>query len=179
MNTERWVGLGLLVMLVAHAAVKVETHILPEMLWFCHLATFASALGLLVGRPRLAVSGGLFHLMVGGPAWLLDLARHGTTVTSTLLHVATPAVGLWAATRHGVPRALALQGAAIYGVGVALGRLLDPALNVNMAWRAYEIWPPSTPMALYHAVNLGALLALLSAARWGLEHWGKVGIAHD
>lgn len=162
---ERAAGLLLVALLAAHTALKVRLGILPEMLWLCHLATALSAVGLLVGRPQLAVVGGLTHVAVGLTGWILEILLHGTTVTSTLLHIATPAIGLWMARRRGIPRWLPLGGLALWGFGLVMGRLFDPALNLNLAWRAYDIWPPETPGWIYQSCNLGLLLGLMSLTR--------------
>ena len=171
---ERLAGLALLLMLAAHAAVKVPLGLLPEMLWVCHLATLLSALGLLSGRPRLAVVGGLFHVAVGFTGWVLEIVLHGTTLTSTLLHLSTPLIGLWMARRHGIPGWLPLGGLGLWGAGLAIGRLFSPELNLNLAWRAYDVWPPETPGWISQSCNLALLLGLMSLARLGLNRlWAQ------
>ena len=165
MRDERLAGLVLVVLLAAHTALKVQLGLLPEMLWLCHLATAWAALGLVLGRPSWAVVAGLFHVACGGPGWILEIFLHGTTVTSTLRHLATPAVGLWMGRRHGMPRWMPLGWLGLWGVGWAAGRCFDPALNLNLAWRAYEPWSPETPVWLYQICNLVLLLGLMTLMR--------------
>lgn len=161
-------GLVLLALLAWHTVEKVQTGLLPEMFWACHIATGIAALGWLAGRPALAVFGGLFHLVCGLPAWLLETAYHGTTLSSTALHLVTPGLGLWAARRHGVPAWAPLAGVGLWLTSQLIGRALSPELNVNLAWRPFDVWPAGTPVWVSHAANLvcvgGALAALRAAA---------------
>lgn len=166
---HRLLGIGLLLLLGWHTYEKVQTGLLPEMLWTCHIATALAAVGLLGGWPVLAIIAGFFHLGCGLPAWLLEVAVNGTTPSSAALHLVTPAVGLWLARTRGVPRATALGGVGLWLLGLGLGRLVDPALNVNLAWAPYEIW--SVPAWVSHLTNImlvaGALTGLqLVGQRW-------------
>lgn len=168
-NAERAGGLLLLGLLGWHAAGKLGPGLLPEMFWACHLASAAAALGLLLGRPSVAALGGLFHLACGLPGWIAELILHGTTLSSVGLHLATPALGLWAAWRHGVPRWVAAGAAGLWLVGLGLGRLFDPALNINAAWRPYEIWPAGTPNWLTQLCNLALVGGLVGALQLALN----------
>jgi hypothetical protein len=158
-------GLLLLALLGWHVAEKLQHALLPEMLWACHLATFLAAIGLLVDRPSLTVLGGMFHLVCGLPGWILEWSLNGTTPSSFALHVATPIAGVLAARRVGLPSWLALGGSAFWAIAWGLGRLCDPALNVNMAWRPYEVLPASFPTWASHALNLFLVAVFMETLR--------------
>lgn len=158
-------GVLLLGLLAWHVVEKLQTGLLPEMLWACHIATLLVAIGLLAGRPTLAVVGGMFHLVCGLPGWLLEWWTNGTTPSSFALHVATPVFGVWAARREGVPAWLAPAGAAFWLGAQLLGRLCDPELNINLAWRPYGVLPASFPAWASHAVNLALVVGLLEGLR--------------
>lgn len=163
-------GLGLLLvgLLFWHALGKLAPGLLAEMFWVCHLATALCAAGLLLDRPALSTTGGLFHVAAGLPGWLLELALHGTTFSSTLLHITTPLAGLWSARRWGVPKWIILGAFGIWGLGLISGRLCDPALNINMAWRAYDVWPSDTPLWVYQSCNALLLASLTGIVQQGL-----------
>lgn len=163
---DRVPGIVLLGLLTWHALEKVHTGVLPEMLWACHVATALAILGSFAGRPGWVVVGGVFHLVVGLPGYVLDVLLHQvTTLSSAMLHVATPAAGLFAARRAGVPVGTGLAGAALFIVCTALARALTaPALNINLAFAAYDIWPDGTPAWLAWGANTAFLTALLLGA---------------
>lgn len=150
-------GLVLSALLVLHAWGKAAAGILPEMLWACHLATALTAIGLLSGRTGLAALGGICHLVCGLPGWILEVYLNGTTWTSVGLHVLTPVLGVWAAWRHGVSRWTTAGALLLWVVSQGLGRLCDPALNVNLAWKPYQIWPDAAPAWLSPLTNLALL----------------------
>jgi hypothetical protein len=159
-------GLLLVLLLAWHVWEKVETGLLPEMFWACHIATAVAAIGALAGVPTLLVFGGLFHVVVGLPAWLLELALNGTTASSTALHLVTPAVGLWRARTAGVPRWLAPAGGAFWLGAQGVGRLFGPELNINVSWHPYEVLPPAVPAWVSHALNLGLVVGALALLQW-------------
>jgi hypothetical protein len=167
--TEPLLGAGLLLLLAWHVVEKLQTGLLPEMLWACHLATLLTAAGLLLRRPTWVVTGGLFHLAVGLPGWLLETLLNGTTPSSLALHLATPAIGVWAARRHGVPGGVPFAGTALWLGSQGLGRLCDPALNVNVAWHPYGVFPAGFPTWGSHLLNLGIVSSLLAAVSTGMR----------
>ncbi|MDP2316859.1 MAG: hypothetical protein Q8P41_28465 [Pseudomonadota bacterium] len=171
-RTSRALGVLLATLLAWHTLEKVQTGLLPEMFWACHLATAIAAVGCLVDRPALSTFGGLFHLVVGLPAWLLELAVHGTTPSSAALHLVTPAVGVWAARREGVPSWIAPAGAALWLGAQLVGRTLDPALNVNLAWHPYDVLPAGFPAWGSHLVNLALVTLALQALTLGAKKLG-------
>lgn len=162
---SRAAGLALLALLAWHAADK-PAELRWEMLYCCHLASALVALGFLTRRPAWVGAFGLFHLAVGLPGWLLDVAVAGTTtVSSALLHLGTSAAGLRATWRGETPRWAPLAAGGLVLVGFALGRLAPEALNVNVAWRPYH---PSLPIPLWlsHLGNLGLAVGLSAGMQW-------------
>ncbi|MDP2305880.1 MAG: hypothetical protein Q8P18_07610 [Pseudomonadota bacterium] len=172
---SRLLGLLLVLLLAWHTSEKVQTGLLPEMFWACHLASALAAVGLLVNRPALAVFGGLFHVVCGLPAWLLELALNGTTVSSAALHLVTPALGVWAARRHGVPGWIAPAGAALWVGSQLIGRLCPEPLNVNLAWHPYEVLPAGFPAWGSHLVNLALVTLALQALTTGVTRFARTG----
>jgi hypothetical protein len=161
-------GLALLALLAVHTAEKVPLGLVPEMLWTCHVATALVAVGLLADQPRMVAIFGLFHLAVGLPAFLLDIVlHHDTTVSSVFLHTLTPAAGIVTMRKIGVPRDAPAWGAGLYVGSIGVARLLTPPeLNVNLAFKAYDIWPAWFPVAGQWAVNtLGAIVSLVLVER--------------
>lgn len=131
-------GVVLLLALGAHGLQKWLAGVsLQEMVWGCHLATLVLALGLLANVERLTVIGLVFHVGVGAPAWVIEVATNGTTATSTAAHVLPLVAGTLALRGRTLPWA---AGAWTLGFFVAtqLAALpTDPSLNVNVMFRSY------------------------------------------
>lgn len=151
---DRRLGVFLLLALGFHALEKAQSGILPEMFWACHIATAVATVGLLTGRPALTTLGGVFHLACGLPGWILETYLHGTTLSSVVLHVVTPLVGVRSAVLHGISAWTPVAAIGLWLIAQAIGRSLDPALNVNLAWKAYETWPADMPFYLSVVGNL-------------------------
>jgi len=138
----RWTGLVLLFALVLHAlVVKMPAHLLPEMLFACHIASVVLALGILLRRRDLVAVGFWFHAGVGLWGCLLDaIAARTTTPTSVLVHVLPLALGYGELRHREVPRWIPLGAFGLLVGAIVLSYLATPpALNVNMAHR---VWPP-------------------------------------
>src|SRR5262245_61331720 len=107
----RWVGLILLAALVVHALVTKVPDLLSEMLYACHVATALMAVGILLGRPEPVAPAFVFHVGMGAPALVLDIATSGIAQpTSILVHILPLVVGILVVRRHGL-RPWALGGA--------------------------------------------------------------------
>lgn len=165
---DRVPGIVLLGLLSWHALEKVHLGVVSEMLWACHVATAVAMVGAFADRPGWVVIGGVFHLVVGLPGYVLDVLLHQvTTVSSAMLHVATPAAGLFAARRAGVPVGTGLIGAGMFIICAALAReFTAPALNINLAFEAYDVWPAGTPAWFAWGANTAFITALLVGAEW-------------
>ena len=162
-------GFFLLALLLWHTAEKIQSGILPEMLWTCHLATALSVVGFLGKRPVLVMVGGMFHLFCGLPAWILECFVNGTTLSSAALHLCTPAAGLWVIRREGLSEWAWKGGIGLWVAGFVAGRCMDPGLNINLAWAPYSIW--EVPPWFSHLVNLG----LVSGSLWvGQKVLGRI-----
>ena len=104
-------GLAILVLLVLHAMSKS----MPQMLWACHVATLAIAIGALAEWPRLLAAGTLFHAGSGIPTYVLGVLTTGeNSVTSVLVHTVPIAVGLLELRRLGMPRGVILPSWLLY-----------------------------------------------------------------
>jgi hypothetical protein len=120
------------------AILKQRQGLLEEMLYACHVAAVAVAVGLVVRSRLLVAAGGLFHLAIGLPAWIMDVLAEGTTtIPSLVIHLTVPAVAI-AELRRGIPRGAFLAAWLGYVVLLVPSYLFtDPALNVNLAHRAW------------------------------------------
>lgn len=130
-------GLAILILLVLHALAKS----LPQMLWACHVATLAIAVGVLAERPRLIAGGTLFHAGSGIPTYVLGVLTTGeNSVTSVLVHTVPITVGLLELWRLGMPRGGILVGWLLYlGAMVVSYFVTPPSMNINLV---HEPWPP-------------------------------------
>jgi hypothetical protein len=132
-TSRRWLGVIILAALFAHILVKVRDGVLSEVLWSCHVASFALGVGLVIGSWRLAAPGILYHIGMGMPAYLLDLsAGADTNPTGVATHVASLFLGLAAARGMPVPRRVIAETWIAYASLLPITALLaNPALNVN------------------------------------------------
>jgi len=144
--TPRWVGLGLIAILVIHAVIsKMPYGLLPEMLFACHVATAVLAVGVLLRKPSLVLFGFSFHLGAGIWGYLIDLCETRTTSwTSVLVHLSPLAVGVLEVRRSGLPRWAPWASFVFLASMVVLAYYTTPpTLNVNLAHR------PFPPVARY------------------------------
>lgn len=155
-----------------HAAYHVATRHPEDLLWFCNAAAFVVALGLLMRAPSV-LGIGLLWLVVGLPVWIVDLARGGVFLpTSILTHVGVLVLGIVGAARIGLPdqawsRAL-LAGLVLHVVC----RYVTPrAANVNAA---FAIWPGWEWIAATHDRYVVALFVVFALALAGAEHGLKL-----
>jgi hypothetical protein len=172
---KRLAGAVLLALLLALGWAKAQAGLLPEMLWMCHVASGALALGLLFDWAGCSAVGFLIHLAVGVPAYLLHLARGGdTTWVSFLLHLLSPLFGWLAWRGRALPRMTALLGLACYAALVALCLLVTPeALNVNLSFKPWA--PVATASAwVSRAGNALLMLVLLVGVQWLLNRRRQV-----
>ncbi|WP_437492185.1 hypothetical protein WME75_17320 [Sorangium sp. So ce1014] len=163
-------ALPLLVILARYVQEKLGTGRMGEMLFACHVAGLAVALGLLTGSAWLLGPAFVFSVGVGVPAWLIEvIATRKTTPLAVAAHLSPPAAAALHLAQHGLPAGSALSA---WGAFVALLLLsyfaTDPALNVNLAHRpsremAYFAPTPWSARLLMAGASLGALLV----AEWG------------
>ena len=163
-------GLAILILLVLHAFAKS----LPQMLWACHVATLAIALGVLAERPRLIAAGTLFHAGSGIPTYILGVLTSGeNSVTSVLVHTVPITVGLLELWRLGMPRGAILPGWLLYiGAMVVSYFVTPPSMNINLV---HEPWPPMasvfTQPWMSWVGNGIMTLVLLAAADRAIRAW--------
>ncbi|WP_437676999.1 hypothetical protein [Sorangium sp. So ce131] len=163
-------ALPLFAILARYVQEKRGTGRMGEMLFACHVASLAAALGLLAGAAWLVGPAFVFFVGVGIPAWLIEaVATRKLALLSVGAHLAPPASAALHLARRGVP-----EGSALSAWGAFVALLLvsyvatDPALNVNLAHRpsremAYFAPTPWSARLLMAGATLGALLA----AEWG------------
>ena len=183
LGTRLWPAALVFGVLLLHALTKLEHGLLGEMLWACHVASLLVGLGMLARRTWLVATGTLFHLGVGLPAFVLDLVVfQSTTLTSLLVHVVPPLLGLRALRREPVwPRWTPLAAGALYLCLIPTSRwLTEPALNVNLAFRPWAplvaLSPSPWPSWLG---NLAAMAVLLPLADHWVGRWlGPGGAVH-
>ena len=148
MNAGR-IGLGLLLLaaLALHAWSMGRPN-LPHMLWSCHVASAVLAIGLLLNRFKLVAAGFLFHLAIGFPAWLVEVAvSRGTFGASAV----TPRVFATSILLHSLPLfagALYLRRRPIPAGSLALAWLFQVAMVPVSRW----VTPPELNVNLAHAL---------------------------
>lgn len=161
-----WLGAAVLAAMVLDAWTKGAGN-LTEMLWACHWASAAIALGLLADSRAAVAAGLLFHLALGIPTWLLGILFSGEVYPTSVLVHSAPAVaaivylrGLRVWPRYAWWWAWIMHPAAI----VVSERFARPELNVNMA---HEPWPPLAHLFpnlhFFHlaVISLSLLIVLL------------------
>jgi hypothetical protein len=167
---KRLAGAVLLALLLALGWGKAQAGLLPEMLWMCHVASGALALGLLFDWAACSALGFLIHLAVGVPAYSLYLVRGGDiTAVSFLLHLLSPLFGWLAWRGRALPRMTALLGLACYAALVVLCLFVTPeALNVNLSFRP---WAPMAAAGVWvsRVGNALMMLVLLAGVQWLLN----------
>jgi hypothetical protein len=152
-------AIALLTALSVHAYGK-GIALLPEMLWACHVASAAMALGVLLRRARWVEVSFLFHCAMGMPAYVIDVAVHrDTTLSSVAVHILPLLLGFNAARTAGYRAGALAPSAMLYPLLVLVCRILTPrALNVNLA---FAPWSQSLFPRIWMWVNLGASVTLL------------------
>ena len=177
-------GWAMLAALALHA-VSMGRANLPELLWSCHVASTCLALGILFNWRAALATGLLFHLAIGLPVWLVEIAVTrgtfgGATVewhlvaTSTLVHLLPIAAGVaWLGFPHEPLPRRAVPFAWLIQVGMILPSrwLTPPELNVNLA---HGIWPPVNGtfsrlwlfQTMFSLACLTALLLVAGAIQW-------------
>ena len=128
-------GSAILGVLVAHAISWSPS----QLLWPCHVASFAIALGLVLDDPRWLGAGVVFHVGEGIPAYVLDLIAIGeTSVTSILSHVLPIACGGWGLWGKPLPRGIVVRAWLFQPFAmVAAYFLSDPDRNVMHVHKLY------------------------------------------
>ncbi|KYF71690.1 hypothetical protein BE15_39385 [Sorangium cellulosum] len=176
-------ALPIFAILARYVQEKRGTGRMGEMLFACHVAALAVALGLLAGAGWLVGPAFVFSVGVGIPAWLIEvIATRKVTLLSSAAHLAPPAAAALHLARRGLPSGSALSA---WGTFVALLVLsfvaTDPALNVNLAHR------PSREMAAFaptpwaaRLLMAGVTLGALLVAEWGFARvFGRSVAAED
>lgn len=177
--TRVWAAALVFSVLSLHMFSKLERGLLGEMLWACHVASLLVGLGMLARQTWLVATGTLFHFGVGLPAYILDVVvLRSTTLTSVLVHVVPPLLGLQALRRvQAWPRWTPLTAAALYPCLIPVSRwLTEPALNVNLAFRPWAPLATVSPSPwLSWLGNLVATAVLLPLCDRWVRRWLAAG----
>lgn len=166
-------ALGILGVLffAAHATVRVAQGHPEDLLWICHLASFAIGIGLLLRWPQANATGALW-LAVGLPAWSLDVAMGGEFETTSLLtHWGGAALGILGARRLGTPQGSWWKALLIFAALQEVCHWTTPvASNVNLAHAVWPGWERMfTSFGIYRATCLAASAAIFFIAEKGLK----------
>lgn len=168
----RWVGALLVASVAAHVVTEVRIGTLHDALWFCHPFALVLGLGVLLGRPRVAAVGAVFHIGMGVIGYALELlTARTTTVTSALEHAGAFALALWVARAWGVPRGTVRLALAGYVTLQVLAHFVTPpAFNVNLAFGAWEPLRVVYPRPwMSHAGNFVCAIGFLGTAAFVLR----------
>lgn len=143
---------------------------LPELLWWCNVASLLVGVGLLARAPRL-VWVGLLWTLPGLPLWLWDCALHRTVeLHSVFTHFGTAAIALAASRR--LPRAHgAWRWALFLGLALQLAcRYATPArLNVNASHTPWAgVAGLFASYAPYWFANVVLFAVMLFALEWAV-----------
>lgn len=155
---RRRLGLISLGCFAIHAIGCLVRGVPGDVLWTCHMAVAALAVGLLSGSPRWAGIGCLW-IMVGTPMWALDVAFGAELIpTSLATHVGGFIVALLTVRADGLAKGS--WWAALLS-GVALQQtcrwVTDPSRNINAAFEVYDRFRPFVSSYVAYL----ALLALI------------------
>ena len=157
----------LLVLALVARGVSLGVGHLDELAWLCHVATAAMALGLAVGAAPVVAGGWLFHLVWGGPMWLLDVIVSGTTLPSSVAaHLGPLVLGGWWLARRPWPGPVAMPAWMVGVASMIVARpFTDPAHNVNSG---HAVWPPYDAIfpsvaTLWLATTLACLALMIVA----------------
>lgn len=162
-----WHGAAAATCWTIHAGNHLIRESAYDLLWICNVAVLVLAAGCFFGRAGF-VAVGVSWLAFGTPIWLLDLATgKGMIVTSPLVHVVAPVVGVLAVRRLGWPRGTWLA-STVASVGLlALTRVVGSArTNVNLAFRIHDGWEERFGA---HAPFLALIVAVGAAVFFGVE----------
>ncbi|MBI3131206.1 MAG: hypothetical protein HYZ13_07605 [Acidobacteria bacterium] len=134
---RRLASLLLLVVLGAHALVKVRLGTLPELLWACNVSSLILVAALWFDwAPGMGLAL-VWHLCVGEPGWIAGIAARGWAFpgwTSVAVHTLPAAFAFLALRGRGMPRISAFLALAMFVALVPPSHYLTPALlNVNLA----------------------------------------------
>lgn len=180
----RWPGLLIFLALLIHAWDKAQRGILPEMLWFCHVASACIGVGILLRIPWLNAIGFLFHASIGLLGYLLDVFATGTTrLMSVVVHLLPLVLGGVAVRCMGYAEGTLWRTLVLFFLVVQpLSYFLTPPLlNVNLVfspWPALAPWFPN--IWLYRLFNALLGLAFLSVGDLLLKRWlGKKQARND
>ncbi|WP_437284558.1 hypothetical protein [Sorangium sp. So ce406] len=173
-------ALPIFAILARYVQEKRGTGRMGEMLFACHVAALAVALGLVAGAGWLVGPAFVFSVGVGIPAWLIEVvATRKATLLSVAAHLAPPAAAALHLAQRGLPSGSALAAWAMFVALLALSFVAtDPALNVNLAHR------PSREMAVFaptpwsaRLLMAGVTLGALLVAEWASARVFRQGVA--
>ncbi len=134
---ERRLAALLLLILGAHALVKVHLGTVPELLWACNVSSLILVAALWFDwAPGLGLAL-VWHLCVGEPGWIAGIAARGWAFpgwTSVAVHTLPPAFAILGLRGRSLPRASAALALVMFVVLVPPSHYFTPvALNVNLA----------------------------------------------
>ncbi len=161
---RRALAAAIVVLLVLHGIA----HSPSQLLWACHLASIATAIGLVFGLPRLVAVCLVFQTGEGIPAYVIDGVVAGdTSLVSILLHTLPIGSAAWALWGRPLPRGILIPALLVHpGAMVAAYALADPRLNVMLVHVPYgptQAWFPALWMSWLANV---ALSVVCVAAGW-------------
>ncbi len=145
----------------------------PNMLWWCTVSNLVLGLAILFQNVRFIWIASLM-LLVGIPAWFLDIAATGDfSFYSALTHIVSPALGLNMAFLLPRPRWIFLQGVGYYASLMTAARFATPReLNVNLAHDVYIAARPFiSNFFLYTAMNTVILIGVLYLLEKTFVRW--------
>ena len=171
--TTRVLGAAGLALYAVHAARHAIFREPEHLLWLCNVAAVAVAAGMLLARPMLNAIG-LLWLVVGNPLWLIDLARGGELLpTSLLTHGVGFLLGLVGLRRLGLPRGAWWRSVLAGLVLLAVTRAITPpSADVNLV---YTVWPADGTALRATLATLGVVVpgaAAVLLVEWALRRLG-------
>jgi hypothetical protein len=165
-------GLSLIVALAVFAMTK-PVGLGWEIVWICHIATAAMALGCLANQRVMIAAGLLFHLSMGFVFFLLDAKATGSLpLPSVVIHIAPVVIGLIEVRSANIAKTAIVVIGVMMLFALGLARLVTPpALNVNLA---FSIWPTFSWMpnlAVQSVAGIAFACVTGSVARLVVNRW--------
>lgn len=159
-GADRLWALALLLLLGLHGWFKWTWGTLPELLWACNIASFATVLGLGFRSPAVTGMALLWHLGIGEPAWLYEVVRTGHSHwVSVLVHTLPALAAFLSLRRTGLPRSAPWLALLMFALLLPISLLTPPQLNINLAHQRPEILQRLLPGTWSYRPAFGATVA--------------------
>ena len=162
-----WLGTIAMVCFAVHALGCATRGVLGDVLWTCHMAVAALAVGLICRSPQ-AASVGCLWILLGTPMWAVDLACGAELIpTSLATHVGGFVVALLTVRAAGLLRGIWWR-ALLYGAALqqVCRWVTDPSRNINASFEVYDRF---RPLVSSYAAYLLLLAVIAGACLWGGE----------